>query len=172
MFRLMSKYDGVSQDRMSSPVDGLTQSRMSKVMTRKERITTLDLMERIADALPAGHAHLRRRSRRAPGALRTVLLPELPPLLQPQRYEDHPDQSDELLPPSPMASVMIPQTTPNAAMNGYSGVRVRSRSDDRPPCGRGALTCATLTGPGAAAIRSARPKVIDRYVERRARPIT
>lgn len=50
-FRLMRKYDGVSQDKISSPVDGLTQSRMSKIMRDKERIITVDLMERIADSL-------------------------------------------------------------------------------------------------------------------------
>jgi len=51
VFRLMRKYDGVSQDKISSPIDGLTQSRMSKIMNDKERITTVDLMQRIADSL-------------------------------------------------------------------------------------------------------------------------
>jgi len=46
VFRLMRKYDGVSQDRMSSPVEGLTQSRISRIMRDKERITTVDVIER------------------------------------------------------------------------------------------------------------------------------
>jgi len=59
VFRLMRKYDGVSQDKMSSPVDGLTQSRMSKVMTGKERITTVEVIERIAEALHIPGAYFR-----------------------------------------------------------------------------------------------------------------
>ncbi|SQD95665.1 putative transcriptional regulator, XRE family [Parafrankia sp. Ea1.12] len=51
IFRLMRKYDGASQDRVSSPVRGLTQSRVSRVMSGESNITSLDLVERIADAL-------------------------------------------------------------------------------------------------------------------------
>jgi hypothetical protein len=51
IFKLMSKYDGASQDRMCSPVDGLTQSRISKIMRGSDHIAHLDLMLRIADAL-------------------------------------------------------------------------------------------------------------------------
>jgi hypothetical protein len=51
IFRLMRKYDGASQDRVSSPVPGLTQSRVSRVMSGESRIASLTLVERIADAL-------------------------------------------------------------------------------------------------------------------------
>ena len=51
MFRLMRKYDGASQDRISSPVNGLTQSRVSKIIRGDERIATFDLMLRIVDGL-------------------------------------------------------------------------------------------------------------------------
>jgi hypothetical protein len=51
VFRLMRKYDGVSQDRMSSPIEGLGQSRVSRIMRNKERITTAEVIERIADAV-------------------------------------------------------------------------------------------------------------------------
>lgn len=51
VFRLMRQYDGVSQDRMSSPIAGLGQSRMSRIMSGKERITSFDLILRIADSL-------------------------------------------------------------------------------------------------------------------------
>ncbi|CUU54124.1 hypothetical protein Ga0074812_102127 [Parafrankia irregularis] len=59
IFRLMRKYDGASQDRVSSPVRGLTQSRVSRVMPGETRITTLDLVERIADALRIPGAYFR-----------------------------------------------------------------------------------------------------------------
>jgi transcriptional regulator with XRE-family HTH domain len=51
VFRLMRKYEGVSQDKMSAPIDGLGQSRISRIMNNKERITSVEVMERIADAL-------------------------------------------------------------------------------------------------------------------------
>ena len=51
VFRLMRQYDGVSQDRMSSPIAGMGQSRMSRIMSGKERITSFDLILRIADSL-------------------------------------------------------------------------------------------------------------------------
>lgn len=50
-FRLMKKYDGASQDRIASPVEGLDQSRVSKVTTGNDRISSFDLIERIADGL-------------------------------------------------------------------------------------------------------------------------
>ncbi|WP_239406152.1 helix-turn-helix domain-containing protein [Frankia sp. Cj3] len=50
-FRLMRKYDGASQDRIASGVEGLSQSRVSKIMRGEDRIATLDLIERITDAL-------------------------------------------------------------------------------------------------------------------------
>ncbi len=50
-FRLMRKYDGASQNRIASGVEGLSQSRVSKIMRGEDRIATLDLIERIADAL-------------------------------------------------------------------------------------------------------------------------
>ena len=59
VFRMMRKYDGVSQDKISSPVEGLSQSRMSKIMSDKERITTIDVIERIADALHIPGSYLR-----------------------------------------------------------------------------------------------------------------
>lgn len=57
VFRLMRKYDGASQDRISSPVDGLSQSRVSRIVRGEDRIASLDLIERIADALriPGGY---------------------------------------------------------------------------------------------------------------------
>jgi hypothetical protein len=36
LFRLMRKYDGASQDRISAPVNGLTQSRVSRIMRGSE----------------------------------------------------------------------------------------------------------------------------------------
>ncbi|WP_131764612.1 helix-turn-helix domain-containing protein [Candidatus Protofrankia californiensis] len=59
IFRLMRKYDGASQDRVSSPVPGLTQSRVSRVMSGETRITSLDLVQRIADALRIPGAYFR-----------------------------------------------------------------------------------------------------------------
>ncbi|TCJ40729.1 helix-turn-helix transcriptional regulator [Parafrankia sp. BMG5.11] len=59
IFRLMRKYDGASQDRVSSPVRGLTQSRVSRVMSGETRIATLELVERIADALRIPGAYFR-----------------------------------------------------------------------------------------------------------------
>jgi transcriptional regulator with XRE-family HTH domain len=50
VFRLMKKWDGASQDRIASPVEGLTQSRVSRIMRGEDRIQSLDLIERIADA--------------------------------------------------------------------------------------------------------------------------
>ncbi|MBI1758272.1 MAG: helix-turn-helix transcriptional regulator [Actinobacteria bacterium] len=51
VFRLMRKWDGASQDRISSPVDGLTQSRVSRIIRGEDRIASLDVIERIIDAL-------------------------------------------------------------------------------------------------------------------------
>ena len=51
VFRLMKKYDGASQDRISSPVDGLTQSRVSRIMRGDDRVASLDVIERIVDSL-------------------------------------------------------------------------------------------------------------------------
>jgi len=51
IFDLMRKYDGASQDRISSPVDGLSQSRVSRIVRGKDRITSLELIERVADSL-------------------------------------------------------------------------------------------------------------------------
>lgn len=51
LFRLMRKYDGASQDRISSPVEGLTQSRVSRIVRGTDHIAGLDLILRIADAL-------------------------------------------------------------------------------------------------------------------------
>jgi|GEM_PF-1614990 len=59
VFRLMRKYDGASQDRVSSPVPGLTQSRVSRVMSGETRITSLDVVQRIADALRIPGAYFR-----------------------------------------------------------------------------------------------------------------
>jgi len=50
VFRLMKKWDGASQDRIASPVEGLTQSRVSRIMRGEDRIMSLELIERIADA--------------------------------------------------------------------------------------------------------------------------
>lgn len=51
LFRLMRKYDGASQDRIASPVDGLTQSRVSRIIRGSDHIASLELIQRIADAL-------------------------------------------------------------------------------------------------------------------------
>src|SRR4051794_5309593 len=51
VFKLMSKYDGASQDDMASPVEGLTQSRVSRIMNDKDHVATLDVVERIAESL-------------------------------------------------------------------------------------------------------------------------
>jgi hypothetical protein len=51
VFQLMRKYDGASQDRISSPVEGLTQSRVSRIMRGDDRVASLDLIERIVDSL-------------------------------------------------------------------------------------------------------------------------
>jgi hypothetical protein len=51
LFALMKKYDGASQDRISSPVEGLTQSRVSRIMHGDDRVSSLDLIERIVDGL-------------------------------------------------------------------------------------------------------------------------
>jgi hypothetical protein len=51
VFRLMRKYDGASQDKISSPVEGMTQSRVSRIMRNKDHVATVGVMERIADAL-------------------------------------------------------------------------------------------------------------------------
>lgn len=47
----MKKYDGASQDRISSSVTGLTQSRVSRIVRGEEGIASLGLIERIADGL-------------------------------------------------------------------------------------------------------------------------
>jgi hypothetical protein len=54
----MRKYDGVSQDKISAPA-GLSQSRISRIMRKKERITTVDVIERIADSLCIPGTYLR-----------------------------------------------------------------------------------------------------------------
>jgi Helix-turn-helix len=51
VFKLMSKYDGASQDNIASPVEGLTQSRVSRIMNGKDHITTLGVIEKVAEAL-------------------------------------------------------------------------------------------------------------------------
>ncbi|CAO5191202.1 peptide deformylase [Frankia sp. AiPs1] len=62
-FRLMKKYDGASQNRISSPVEGLSQSRVSRIMQGEDHIARLSLIERIADALriPGAYFHLAAR---------------------------------------------------------------------------------------------------------------
>jgi hypothetical protein len=51
MFRLMRKWDGASQDRIASPVDSLTQSRVSRIARGQDRISSIELIERIVDSL-------------------------------------------------------------------------------------------------------------------------
>ncbi len=60
IFKLMRKYDGASQDRISSPIEGLSQSRVSRIARGEDHIASLDLIERIADALriPGGYFRL------------------------------------------------------------------------------------------------------------------
>lgn len=50
-FRLMRQYDGASQERIASVVEGLTQGRVSRVMSGRDRLASLDLIERLADGL-------------------------------------------------------------------------------------------------------------------------
>ncbi len=50
-FRLMKKYDAASQDRIASAVEGLDQSRVSKIVHGRDRVASLELIERIADGL-------------------------------------------------------------------------------------------------------------------------
>ncbi|MDQ1294959.1 MAG: hypothetical protein QG608_2844 [Actinomycetota bacterium] len=71
-FRLMRKYDGASQDRISSPVQGLTQSRVSRIVRGSDRVATLDLIERIVDGLgiPGSYVGLADREwERSPSAI-------------------------------------------------------------------------------------------------------
>ena len=58
VFKLMSQWDGVSQDKIAAPVEGLTQSRVSKIMRGADRVATVEVMERIADALHIPGAYL------------------------------------------------------------------------------------------------------------------
>jgi hypothetical protein len=51
VFRLMQKWDGASQDRISSPIDGLSQSRVSKIIRGEDHISGMEIIERIADSL-------------------------------------------------------------------------------------------------------------------------
>jgi hypothetical protein len=68
LFALMRQYDGASQDRISSPVEGLTQSRVSKIMRGSDRVSSLDLVERICDGLriPGSYFGLATREWEAP----------------------------------------------------------------------------------------------------------
>ncbi|WP_250291435.1 helix-turn-helix domain-containing protein [Frankia sp. CiP1_Cm_nod1] len=63
-FRLMRKYDAASQDRIASAVEGLDQSRVSKIVHGRDRVASLELIERIADGLriPGGMLGLARRT--------------------------------------------------------------------------------------------------------------
>ncbi|MGI8648205.1 MAG: peptide deformylase [Mycobacteriales bacterium] len=47
----MRQYDGASQERIASVVEGLTQGRVSRVMSGRDRLASLDLIERLADGL-------------------------------------------------------------------------------------------------------------------------
>jgi hypothetical protein len=51
MFLLMRKWDGASQDNIASPVDRLTQSRVSRIARGVDHVSSLDVIERIIDAL-------------------------------------------------------------------------------------------------------------------------
>ncbi|HEX3731585.1 MAG TPA: peptide deformylase [Mycobacteriales bacterium] len=50
-FRLMRQFDGASQERIASVVEGLTQGRVSRVMSGRDRLASLTLIERLADGL-------------------------------------------------------------------------------------------------------------------------
>ncbi|WP_322770370.1 helix-turn-helix domain-containing protein [Frankia sp. Cr1] len=91
IFRLLKKYDGASQDRIASPIEGLTQSRVSRIMRDQEHIMSIDLIERIADAL------------RIPGELLR---------LAPRPWET---TGPTPAPPSQDARAEIPAPTPPAA---------------------------------------------------------
>ncbi len=92
IFRLLKKYDGASQDRIASPVDGLTQSRVSRIMRDQERIISIDLIERIADAL------------RIPGHLLRLA----------QRPWEQPAPTGAVPAQTPAASVPVSETAPAA----------------------------------------------------------
>ncbi len=79
IFRLLKKYDGASQDRIASPIDGLTQSRVSRIMRGQERIVSIDLIERIADALRIPGAALRLAPRPWEQPAPTGTVPTQPP---------------------------------------------------------------------------------------------
>lgn len=51
VFHLMRQWDHASQDRIAAPIEGMTQSRVSRIMTKKDRIATAEVMERVADGL-------------------------------------------------------------------------------------------------------------------------
>ncbi|GAB6899840.1 hypothetical protein JCM9957A_29300 [Kineosporia succinea] len=74
VFRLMRQWDGASQDRIAAPVEGLTQSRVSRIMASNDRVATVEVMERIADALhiPGGFIGLAPRRWEGQEANRTT----------------------------------------------------------------------------------------------------
>ncbi|MCE0536979.1 helix-turn-helix domain-containing protein [Kineosporia rhizophila] len=51
MFHLMRQWDHTSQDRIAAPIENMTQSRVSRIMTGKDRIASVEVVERIADGL-------------------------------------------------------------------------------------------------------------------------
>ncbi|KLL10837.1 MULTISPECIES: helix-turn-helix domain-containing protein [Protofrankia] len=90
IFRLLKKYDGASQDRIASPVDGLTQSRVSRIMRGQERIVSIDLIERIADALRIPGAALRLAPRPWEEVTSTGTVPAQPPAVSAPVHETPP----------------------------------------------------------------------------------
>jgi transcriptional regulator with XRE-family HTH domain len=51
VFRLLRQWDGASQDKIASAIEGLSQSRVSRIMRGSDRIASLGVIERVADAL-------------------------------------------------------------------------------------------------------------------------
>nr|MDT0663753.1 helix-turn-helix transcriptional regulator [Micromonospora sp. DSM 115978] len=95
IFKLMRQYDGASQDRISSPVEGLSQSRISRIVRGDDRIASLDLIERVADALriPGSYFGLAARD------WETLELPSAPAPVPPPQTE--PAAAPTQAPPPP-----------------------------------------------------------------------
>ncbi len=77
VFHLMRQWDQASQDRIAAPIEGMTQSRVSRIMTKKDRIATVEVIERVADGLhiPGGFLGLAPRLWEAHDPNRTTTEP-------------------------------------------------------------------------------------------------
>jgi hypothetical protein len=140
MFALIKQWDGVSQDTMSAPIEGFGQSRVSKVMSGDEKITMLDLMERICDAL------------RIPGEYFGWL---------PRKWETPP--TPEVGAVVEAAPTVIRQDAPMpAAVNGSAARLVSSLAGSARPT----LTLAVAEDRPPASVRIERPVGLRPHIER------